>query len=197
MIPEFEKLNEEEIELMLKPTNSRTGRKSILIRNISFGNGQCLSIGNLRANTEFEASAWYYDENSANSTTNPTKPGLSLKGTGCTESLTEAAGVGSKKWSRIKVAFTCANAAVNAKVCLYSSKGASNSSTIHFDELRVAPKAAFTTTFAYDAKGRMISSADPNEVATHYEYDAFGNLSGIRNDDGVLLSEQAKKFGAN
>jgi hypothetical protein len=50
-------------------------------------------------------------------------------------------------------------------------------------------------TYAYDIQGRMISTADIREVVTYFEYDLMGNLTGIRNDDGFLVSEQNKKVG--
>jgi YD repeat-containing protein len=50
------------------------------------------------------------------------------------------------------------------------------------------------STFTY-AKGKMTSSVDIREVVTSYEYDGLGNLARIRNDDGAIISEQAKRIG--
>jgi YD repeat-containing protein len=41
----------------------------------------------------------------------------------------------------------------------------------------------------------MISSATADEVVTKYEYDPFGNLTAIRDDDGVLLGSKAQQYG--
>lgn len=78
-------------------------------------------------------------------------------------------------------------------ICLYASYGEPGPDVL-YDELRVAPKAALMTTYAYDVRGQMLSTADENEVATHFDYDAFGNLTGTRTEEGFVLSEQAKKY---
>jgi YD repeat-containing protein len=66
---------------------------------------------------------------------------------------------------------------------------------VYYDELRVQPNNAQMSTFAYDLHGNMISSATADEVVTKYEYDPFGNLTAIRDDDGVLLGSKAQQYG--
>ncbi|GEM_PF-5958128 len=107
--------------------------------------------------------------------------------------------MGEKDWKRLSLQFTpgpgCGSQGKMTKawLCIYASKGKAGSD-VYYDEVRVRPKSSLMTTYAYDAKGKIISSADANEVASHYEYDAFGNLTGIRNDEGKLLNEQSKRF---
>lgn len=106
--------------------------------------------------------------------------------------------LGGRNWKRVSVEFTpgghCGSqgAMTQPVLCLYASKGKAGSD-VFYDEVRVRPKDALMSTYAYNARGKMSSSADANEVPTHYDYDAFGNLTGIRNEDGKLLNEQAKK----
>ncbi len=104
--------------------------------------------------------------------------------------------LGDKRWKKIWTEFRPNSTGVlaNAMVCLYANKGKPGSD-VYYDELRIKPKNALMTTYAYDAQSNMISSADANQTVTNYEHDAFGNLTGIRNENGLLLSEQAKKYG--
>jgi hypothetical protein len=108
--------------------------------------------------------------------------------------------LGDSKWRRLWLEWTpkasCAatNTITHASLCLHAGKNKSGSD-VYFDEVRVRPKSALMTTYTYDHRGNMTSTADANEVTKHFQYDAFGNLSGVKNDDGVLLTEQAKKYG--
>jgi YD repeat-containing protein len=82
----------------------------------------------------------------------------------------------------------------NLVVCLEASNGASGRDVL-YDEVRLRPKGAQMTSAAYNSQGQITSLADVNETTTHFEYDALGNLMGIKNDDGVVISEQGKKYG--
>jgi YD repeat-containing protein len=109
-----------------------------------------------------------------------------------------ARSVGKKAWNRIWTQYrpgpscSATDKLQNAMICLYASKNVAGSD-VFYDEVRVRPANSLMQTMAYDAKGNVISTADANETVTHYEYDKFGNLSGIRDQDGRLLSEQAKR----
>jgi YD repeat-containing protein len=46
---------------------------------------------------------------------------------------------------------------------------------------------AFITTYTYKPQAGMNSQTDPNGVITCYEYDDFGRLKCVRNDDGNIL----------
>jgi YD repeat-containing protein len=107
---------------------------------------------------------------------------------------------GSKTWKRIWVEFTptsanCSGSKVtNAQVWLYASKWRAGSD-VYYDELRVRPKKSLMTTYAYNDRGNLISTADANEIPKHFEYDVFGNLSGTRDTKGNLVQEQGKTLG--
>jgi YD repeat-containing protein len=156
------------------------------------------------------ASVWYFDATDGASASDPdaTRPGLSVsQSSGCSaEVLPQDGGVdptspmratGSKRWKRLLLHYRCESGSLDSdpvKVCLYASRGRTGAS-VAYDELRLRPEKAQMSTFAYDLYGNLISSADANETVTHYEYDPFGNLTGIRNDDGVLLSGKAQQYG--
>jgi YD repeat-containing protein len=164
----------------------------------------------LHDNKTYVASAWYFDATSGASLSDPdaTRPGLFLgMSNGCNavffpqdqgvDPSNPARATGSKTWKRLQVSLNCGGAGYDPsqlKVCLYASRRHTGSS-VTYDELRIRPAEAQMSTFAYDLYGNMTSSADPNETVTHYEYDPFGNLTGIRNDDGVLLGSKAQQYG--
>lgn len=199
--------------------NYKTGTKSLIVANNSPGTMVCFNLGSLEPSREYEASVWYFDATDGLSTTDPgaTRPGIFLgENAGCASenhpngvsgSAVAAPGsynyasraTGGRKWKRLSTvihADQCPDAAqLNpAMVCLYASKG-NTGIPVTYDELRVRPGGSQMSTFAYDIRGNMVSAADMREVVTYYEYDPLGNLTGIRNDDGVIVSEQAKKIG--
>jgi YD repeat-containing protein len=55
------------------------------------------------------------------------------------------------------------------------------------DEVRVHPKDAQMTTYTYDPVVGMTSQCDPNNRITYYEYDAFGRLKLIRDQDRNII----------
>jgi YD repeat-containing protein len=56
-----------------------------------------------------------------------------------------------------------------------------------FDEIRVYPKDAQMTSYTYDPLVGMTSTTDEGNVTTFYEYDNFGRLKSIKDDDGHIL----------
>jgi YD repeat-containing protein len=56
-----------------------------------------------------------------------------------------------------------------------------------FDEIRVYPGDAQMTSYTYNPLVGMTSSTDENNVTTTYEYDGFGHLKCIKDDDGHIL----------
>jgi YD repeat-containing protein len=201
----------------LSTSSTKTGNKALKVPNTPH-TLVCFTIPEMKANQGYKASVWYFDATSGLSSSDPlaTRPGIFIGqdggcasqehpngtgGSGPPQTLAQnpAVAVGSHTWKRIEAEIKpgqCPDPAGLAHpiVCLYASAGNVGSS-VFYDELRVRPSEAFMTTYAYDAKGNMISSADLNEVTSRFEYDAFGNLKAIRNDDGVILSEKTKQLG--
>jgi YD repeat-containing protein len=61
------------------------------------------------------------------------------------------------------------------------------SGTVWFDDLRLYPADAQMKTYTYDPLISMTSSTDENNVTTYYEYDSFGRLEYIRDDNRKIL----------
>jgi len=56
-----------------------------------------------------------------------------------------------------------------------------------FDEIRVCPKDAKMTTYTYDPLVGMTSSTDENNISTYYEYDNYGKLKNVKDQDGNII----------
>jgi YD repeat-containing protein len=199
---------------------AKSGTKSLVMpgRGVSGGETACMDVGPLPANTWFSASAWYFDDiprlpaPNAYDPSTYINPGISAGGPGANGAACEtaysplqgspstgftlldpnAAPNGSRTWKRLYLKFSCAENISWASICVKNTAG--NMRNFITDEWRVSPLNASMTTYAYDERGKMISSTDEREVTTRYEYDAFGNYIRTRNDDGVILSEKAKQY---
>jgi YD repeat-containing protein len=55
------------------------------------------------------------------------------------------------------------------------------------DEVRVYPSDSQMTTYTYDPLTGMTSSSDENNYTTYYEYDSFGKLKCIKDQDKNIL----------
>lgn len=73
-----------------------------------------------------------------------------------------------------------------------SSLTLSGSGTI--DELRLYPKEAQMTTYTYKPLVGMTSQCDANNRITYYEYDGFGRLQRIKDQDGNILKAFDYKY---
>lgn len=59
----------------------------------------------------------------------------------------------------------------------------------NIDELRLCPSDAQMTTYTYKPLIGMTSSTDPNGKTTYYEYDTFGRLSLVKDNDGKIIKK--------
>ncbi|HEX7903806.1 MAG TPA: DUF5977 domain-containing protein [Chitinophagaceae bacterium] len=57
----------------------------------------------------------------------------------------------------------------------------------YFDELRLYPKGALMTTYTYNPLIGMTSQCDANNRITYYEYDKFGRLAIVKDQDNKIL----------
>ena len=57
------------------------------------------------------------------------------------------------------------------------------------DDIRFRPTDAQITTYTYDPLIGMTSETDANNITTYYEYDDFGRLERIRDNNGNILEE--------
>ena len=61
--------------------------------------------------------------------------------------------------------------------------------SVWFDDIRFYPSASQMTTYTYDPLIGMTSQTDPNGITTYYEYDGFGRLVKVRDNDRNLMQE--------
>lgn len=61
--------------------------------------------------------------------------------------------------------------------------------SVWFDDLRLHPVTAQMATFTYDPLVGMTSSTDINNKVTHYEYDGFGRLLLVRDENKDILKK--------
>jgi YD repeat-containing protein len=59
----------------------------------------------------------------------------------------------------------------------------------YMDELRLYPADAQMTTYTYDPLVGMTSETAPNGVTTYYEYDSFGRLYRVKDQDGNIVKQ--------
>jgi YD repeat-containing protein len=65
----------------------------------------------------------------------------------------------------------------------------SSSGNSRIDELRLYPKGAFMTSYVYTDRGQIRSVSDANDVSNTMEYDDFGRLTIIRDQDGNIVEK--------
>ncbi|MCU7549223.1 carbohydrate binding domain-containing protein [Chitinophagaceae bacterium LB-8] len=66
--------------------------------------------------------------------------------------------------------------------------------TVWFDDIRLHPSASQMTTFTYDPLVGMTSQSDINNRITYFEYDGFGRLSLVRDDNKNILKRYCYNY---
>ena len=61
--------------------------------------------------------------------------------------------------------------------------------SVWFDDIRLHPSASQMTTYTYDPLIGMTSATDPNNRTTYYEYDDFGRLALVKDQDKNILKK--------
>jgi hypothetical protein len=64
----------------------------------------------------------------------------------------------------------------------------------YIDELRLYPKGALMTTYTFTPLVGMTSQCDATNKINYYEYDTFGRLKLIKNEDGKILKRIDYKY---
>jgi YD repeat-containing protein len=75
-----------------------------------------------------------------------------------------------------------------------SSTSITVSGTAYIDELRLYPSKALMTTYTYVPLVGISSQCDANNRITYYEYDDFGRLKRIKDEDGRILKLYDYKY---
>jgi hypothetical protein len=78
-------------------------------------------------------------------------------------------------------------------ITIHGEDGASG----QIDELRLYPKGAKMTTFTYDPLIGATSKCDERNLFTYYEYDGFGRLNIIRDQDNNILKKVCYNIGGS
>jgi len=67
-------------------------------------------------------------------------------------------------------------------------------SGIFIDELRLHPSGAQMTTYTHDPQVGVTSITDVRNQTTYYEYDGFGRLKTVKNDDGHIVEHHEYNY---
>jgi YD repeat-containing protein len=72
-----------------------------------------------------------------------------------------------------------------------------NGNSNFIDDLRMYPVCASMTTYTYKPLEGMSSQSDANSTATYYDYDSYGRLKSVRNNNRNLLKALEYKYANN
>jgi hypothetical protein len=75
-----------------------------------------------------------------------------------------------------------------------STLNITTSSTNTIDEVRLYPAGSFMNTYTYAQGIGIISKCDFNNIVSYYEYDSFGRLSLIRDQDKNIIKKYAYNY---
>ncbi len=162
--------------------------------------------------TSFEADGkggWTF---SGSSTTHPTAPtgkrGYSLAGGNITKSgLSSGTTYFITYWKRDSSSTVTVNSGSGAllvtkngwKLYAHTITGTTSltiSGTAYVDELRLYPAGGMMTTYTYNPLIGITTQSDPSGRISYYEYDSFGRLRHIKDEDGNILKRVDYKYQA-
>ncbi|RMF60085.1 MAG: hypothetical protein D6748_04890 [Calditrichaeota bacterium] len=96
---------------------------------------------------------------------------------------------GTGQWELIEHTVTTPANCTQMQVWLYGQWG-SPETDIYYDDIRVFPTDAQMNTYVYDnLTWKLIAITDANSVTTFYEYDDYGRLRLVRDDDQNILNK--------
>lgn len=166
-------------------------------------------LGNT-AYTSFEAESkgnWSYSGSTSGHATAPTgQKGYSLAGGNITCSgLSSSVTYVITYWKRDSSSSVTVNSGSGTLVTtkngwkLYSHEitgttSCTVSGTAYLDELRLYPKGAMMSTFTYNPLIGVSSECDASGRIKYYEYDSFGRLQTIKDDEGNILKKIDYKY---
>lgn len=67
--------------------------------------------------------------------------------------------------------------------------------SVWFDDIRLHPSKSLMTTYTYDPLISITSQSDANNRTTYYDYDRFGRLKVVKDQDGKILKAYDYKYG--
>lgn len=143
------------------PAGRFTGRLAYVLSTAS-----PLSKGGLSTGKTYELTYW----------TQGTNPATVSGGT----TVSSGAVASVNGWTQYRRIFTGATSV---------SIGHPSSSGILIDEVRLYPQGAEMTSYTYDPLVGMTGRCDPSGKTLRYEYDSFGRLVAVRDQDGNLAEE--------
>jgi len=89
------------------------------------------------------------------------------------------------QWVYVEKEFTVPADVVNLNIRIDNNGGGS----VWFDDIRLYPSNAQMTTYTYNPLIGMTSQSDANNRITYYQYDTFGRLSLVRDQDNNIIKE--------
>ncbi len=143
----------------------------------------------LSESTIFKFSGWVYSDGPSADIYLFWRPDRSdelYNGASCTHIRTTVTG----KWTYIEKEVSIPSNTQRMYVRIDNNGGG----TVWFDDIRVHPADAHMTTYTYDPLIGMTSVTNENNVTTYYEYDDFGRLKQIKDDDGNILERNEYNY---